>query len=234
MRKLYFVFSFCISLFLWVNAFAYDARYKWYMDFMENIPRDVEEDLNSLVRYLSYPMQNDYDKAQAFAYWIASHVIYDKYLYNHGSKTKLIKDYENQSPEELLTTRVGICGDFAKLFQAMCDKAGVRAGYVRGYVFEEGDNKNSRRDRANNAHAWNYFVYKGTKVYVDTTFMAKGKLEVDGRVSKFKRKRAIRKNQKENRRENTIYPIDSYYFDFAYKDEYKSRGHKRMEREDNK
>lgn len=228
--KLYVFFSFCISLFLCFNVFARDARYDWYIDFMENIPRDVENDLNSLVKYLSYPMQNDYDKAQAFAYWISSHIIYDKYLYNKGSKTKLIKEYEGQSPEELLTTRVGICGDFANLFQAMCNKAGVKSGYVRGFVFEEGDSKNSRRDRENNAHAWNYFVFGGKKVYVDTTFMAKGQLKVDERVSNLKRRRAIKKNQKENERKSTLYPIDSYYFDFAYKDEYKKRGYKRMER----
>ena len=231
MRRLCAIFSFFIGMLICTSAHSADARYSWYMRFIEDVPREAENNLRSLVEYLSAPMQNDYDKAQAYAYWIASHIVYDRYLYNKGSTTKLLKDYHGQTPEELLQTRVGICSDFANLFVAMCEIGNVKAGYISGYTFGKGESKSSRKDRANSAHAWNYFRYNGKKVYLDTTWMAKGKLDVDGRVSKFQRKRAMENIERDNKWRSVIYPIDPYYFDFSYRDEYSKQTVKRRERE---
>jgi len=228
MKNIYLICILLLNCILYSNAFASDARYNWYINFISDIPEKYEKNLTSLVEYLTYPMENDYDKAQAFAYWIASHIIYDQYLYNNGETTKLLKSYENQTPQELLESRIGICADFAALFNAMCKKAGIKSGYISGFVFEKGKNINNSKNRKNSAHGWNYFIYKGTKIYVDTTFMAKGKLKINGKVSKLGRKRAIRKN--ERKKQDEIYPIDPYYFDFSYKYEYKNKGYERIER----
>ena len=222
--KFFLILSFIFSQ----NVYASDERHEWYMNFVSNVPETYEDNLNSLVRYLSGPMRNDYDKAQAFAYWIAAHIIYDQYLYQNGAVTKLRKRYENQTPEDLLESRVGICGDFANLFNAMCARAGIKSGYVSGYTFEPGERKSSKRDRDNNAHGWNYFMFGTTKVFVDTTWMAEGKLSVNGAVSSANRRRAIKKNERENKGE--VYPVDPYYFDFSYKSEYRDKGIKRIER----
>lgn len=228
MKKFFMPIILMMFIVFGAKVYASDARYDWYIDFVTDVPDIYEDDLDSLVKYLSSPMRNEYDKAQAFAYWIASHIIYDQYMYQNGKVTKLRKKYENQTPSELLESRVGICGDFANLFNAMCKKAGIESGYVSGYTFEYGERKSSKNDRENNAHGWNYFMFRNKKVYVDTTWMAKGKLKVDGRVSNISRKRAIRKNERKNKDE--IYPIEPFYFDFSYKDEYNNMGIRRIER----
>lgn len=224
MRKLYVFFAFLMSLFLISEAFAYDARHEWYMNFVANVPRQLENNPKHLAKYLAYPMRNDYDRAQAFAYWIAMHIIYDRYLYNNGKGTKLLKNYKGQTPKEIIKNRVGICNDFARLFDYMCKETGVKSGIIRGYVLEERERKSE-----NARHAWNYFMYRGRKVYVDTTFMGEGKLTINGYVSRLERKRAIQKHVQKNQRKSVLYPVTPYYFDFSYKDEYIKRGHKRIE-----
>lgn len=222
MRKLYIYFAFFISLFLVSQSAAYDARYEWYMNFITNIPNQLESNPKYLARHLAAPMQNDYDKAQAFAYWIATHIIYDRYLYNNGASTKLLESYKIQTPKEIMKSRVGICSDFARLFDYMCKETGVKSGIISGHALQKGELKDE-------GHAWNYFMYKGRKIYVDTTFMAQGKLEVKGAISRLNRKTAIQKHARENQK-NVLYPLNPYYFDFSYKDEYMKIGIKRTER----
>ena len=229
MRKYIITFIFFICLFFNFNANAYDVRHNWYMNFVSNIPQKYEKNIQSLVSYLTHPMQNDYDKAQAFAYWIASHIVYDQYLYNNGQTTKLRKQYSGQTPKELLQSKVGICADFANLFNTMCSYAGIKSGYVDGYTFDKNENIHNRKNRLNNAHRWNYFIYKNSKIYVDTTWMATGKLNATKMVSKFNRKTAIKKHNRQNKISNKIYPVNPYYFDFSYKSEYKDNGVKRIE-----
>lgn len=73
-------------------------------------------------------------------------------------------------------------------------------------------------------------MYRGRKVYVDTTFMGDGNLTINGYVSRLERKRAIQKHVQKNQRKSVLYPVTPYFFDFSYEDEYIKRGHKRIER----
>ena len=103
--------------------------------FATHTPREVENNIHVLTRHLIKPLDDDYDKAKMIAFWIASHINYDEYLYNDGQTSKLIKRYDGQDPNQLLSSRVGICGDFAKLFTAMCKQAGIFSGVVHGYAY---------------------------------------------------------------------------------------------------
>jgi transglutaminase-like putative cysteine protease len=196
---------------------------------VERTPRKVENYLPSLADYLSEPFDNDYDKAMAIAFWIASRINYDEYLYSDGKTSRLRGNYRGQNPNQLIQSRVGICGDFADLFVALCRKAGIQAREVVGYAYPSGKFVSSAQKK-NSGHAWNYFMYKGKKVYVDTTFMAKGTTGVKGVQNHQNRRRALNKIKRKNKRKSNINEFDDYYFNFNYKDEIKDRKYIHEER----
>jgi hypothetical protein len=232
MRGFLFVVSLIFAIFVqtdevWATNYQ-SSRIKRYVN---RTPRDKEQSLSSLVSYITKPLDDDYDKAKAIAFWIAGHINYDEYLYNNGQTTKLIKSYRGQDARELLKSRVGICGDFAELFVEMCKRAGIRAEEVHGYAYPGTKliSENKLR-RSASGHAWNYFKYKGKKIYVDTTFMAKGSTGVSGRVSNYSHKKALREVQRDNRYTSQVNDFDEYYFDFDYKDEMRKKRYIHQER----
>ncbi len=230
MRILIIKFLFLFSVLYSFNATASDARHKWYMNFVSKVPQKEERSIQTLVAYLSRPMQNDYDKAQAFAYWIASHIIYDKFLYSAGEVTKLGKKYNKQSISSILQTRVGLCVDYATLFEEMCKQAGIKAGHIDGYAVDLNGNLSRTNILKNNAHRWNYFIYNNRTVYVDPTWMASGQLVAKRMITEYNHKMAIKKNTLKNRNSCEIYNVKPYYFDFTYKAEYRDMDVKRTEK----
>ncbi len=212
-----------------VLAVKYTSRQ--IAEYAKSTPQGVENDISSLVKYLTAPFDNDYDKAKSIAYWIASHIYYDTFLYNSAENkdTYLRTTYQEQTPSKLLQSKVGICVDYAELFSAMCRKAGITARKVNGYVYPS-NLAYSKSVRDNYAHAWNYFYYRGKKVYVDTTFMAGGRLDSDKYPNSSKRKQALYKFKQENKRHSQTAPIYPYYFDFSYSKEKIERKRTRRER----
>lgn len=225
MKFFFFLISF-FSLIYFKTDFCY-AHYspESIKRYVEETPRQKEENLYSLVRYLTKPFNDNYDKAQAIAFWIASHINYDEYLFSNGKKTRLLNNYKSQTPQALLKSRAGICIDFAKLFQEMCQKAGIRAGIIRGHAFFI-DPKNSlfrEKKHHENYHAWNYFIYKSKKIYVDTTWMAEGSLSVSGTTTNLGHKNALKQMKRDNKYHSQTNTFDDYYFDFNYKSEIHDR-----------
>ena len=203
------------------------ARAKHYSSakiqhYVTTVPRENENRLNTLAAYLIKPFDNDYDKAKAIAFWIASRINYDEYLYTNGKASRLIKNYDGQTPKDLLKSRVGICADFSNLFNALCKHARIRSATVHGYAYPVGRSLTTTQ-RKNSAHAWNYFIYQNNKIYVDTTFMAKGRTGIKGSQNSLNRERAIKNIQRENQKKSQVNEFDEYYFDFEYKDEKKQR-----------
>jgi hypothetical protein len=190
--------------------------------YVNSTPRKAENSISTLSKYLVAPFDNDYDKAMAIAFWIASRIKYDRYLYNNGSTSRLIKSYKGQHPNELIVSRVGICGDFADLFLALCRKVGIKAYYISGYAYPA-KKFVSNKEKNNSRHAWNYFLYKGKKIYVDTTWMAQASIGHNVRINSLNHRKALKKIKKENKYESVINEFDNYYFDFNYKDEVKDK-----------
>ena len=62
-----------------VNATNYSS--KRIERYVNKTPRKYENNLSSLVSFLVKPLDDDYDKAKAIAFWIASRINYDEYLY---------------------------------------------------------------------------------------------------------------------------------------------------------
>jgi transglutaminase/protease-like cytokinesis protein 3 len=212
-----------------IDANATNYSSKRIERYVNKTPRKYENNLSSLVSFLVKPLDDDYDKAKAIAFWIASRINYDEYLYNNGGSTKLRYKYKGQTPKELILSRVGICGDFAELFKTMCKRAGVKAYTVSGYAYPS-KIRLSTKVKNNSGHAWNYFVYKGKKIYVDTTFMAKGRTGVNRRANNLNHNRALKQIKRENKYKSEINEFDEFYFDFDYKDEEYKRRYKRKER----
>jgi len=220
MRVFLAIFSLFLALFWQTDAYATRYTARSIKRYVEKTPRQDENSISSLVQYLVRPLDEDYDKARAIAFWIASRINYDEYLYNNGETTKLIRGYKGQEPRELLKSRVGICGDFAALFEEMCKKAGIRVHQVHGYAYPGSRTKSTYKlKQGSYGHAWNYFLYKGRKVYVDTTFMAKGTAGVSGRISNRMHNRALKDIKQDNKYKSQINRFDDYYFDFDYDDE---------------
>ena len=224
----FYVFLLLFMMFSYsANAINYSSeRIERYVN---RTPRKVENNISSLVSFLVKPLDDDYDKAKAIAFWIATRINYDEYLYNNGSSTKLRNKYKGQSPKELIQSRVGICGDFAELFETMCKKAGIKAYSVTGYAYPANQRLTSKL-KANSGHAWNYFIYKGKKIYVDTTFMAKGTTGFSGRANNLNHNRALKQIKRDNKRKSEINEFDKFYFDFDYKKETSKRKYKRIEK----
>lgn len=210
------------------NCYCSDYKDTKLINYIDDIPRQKEDRISSLVDYLVKPFDNDYDKAKAIAFWIASHINYDTYLYNNGKTTKLFSAYQGQTAKDLLKSRVGICGDFAELFIAMCKEAGIRARKVYGYAYPS-ENKPSARELPNYGHAWNQFAYKGEIINVDTTFMSRGVTKLSGRATNLRHRRALREIRRENKYDSQMNDFDSFYFDFNYRTEPRERGYKHSE-----
>ena len=93
MRAFLFVLSLFFAVFVQDDALATNYPSNRIRRYVNKTPRDKEQTLTSLVSYLIKPLDDDYDKAKAIAFWIAGHINYDEYLYNNGQTTKLIRNY---------------------------------------------------------------------------------------------------------------------------------------------
>lgn len=133
---LIFAVIFCLTAFCCHAADVRRYTSTQIKSYVDNTPRNVENNIAPLVRYLTKPFNDDYDKAKAIAYWIASRIYYDDFLYSgtDNKDTYLRKGYQKQTPAKLLRSRAGICIDYANLFTAMCRKAGITARVIYGYL----------------------------------------------------------------------------------------------------
>lgn len=221
----------CAFLFLGITiAYATNYPSSRIRRYATNTPRQVEDDVATLTRHLIRPLDDDYDKAKMIAFWIASHINYDEYLYSNGKTSKLIKGYRGQSPQEVLNSRVGICGDFTELFTAMCKQAGIFVHEVHGYAYPARMSPSNAQKRDHFGHVWNYFNYRGQKIYVDTTFMADGRTGTSGGSRNLAHKSALRKIKDNNQFSSKVNSFDEYYFDFDYKKEKREKGYIHQER----
>ena len=210
-------------------AFATNYASKRIIRYVDRIPQKAETSLTTLVSQIIKPLDDDYDKAKAIAFWIAGHIKYDEYYYHDGKATRLINNYNGQKPQDLLKSKVGICGDFAAMFKAMCHIAGIKAEVISGYAYP-GSKKPRSSELSNSRHAWNYFYYKSKKIYVDTTFMTKGRTGIKGSGNSLAHRKALYDIKKDNHYHNNVNDYDVFYFDFDYKEEPKKRNYTHSER----
>lgn len=220
MKKL-LLLMICLSFF----SFAAIAkeRNQQIASYAFDAPDRVARDRQTLARYLTRPYHRDYDKLQAIAYWISSHIAYDGYKYSGGKTSEREMQYEY----DILQYRTGICEDFARLFSELAMEANISGvEFVTGYVLENQSrikrNYNSRDVRKETGHAWNRVTLGKRRFFVDTTFMARARIGGDSlKAGSSSRHRYDVKSRQRQNEINTN--IDDFFFDFTPKEELKEQ-----------
>lgn len=124
-------------------------------------PPTVSTDLPKLVAYLTQTAANEGEKVRSFYAWMTYNIAYDMQAYNKG------RQRINQSNQDILRRGKAVCFGYAKLMQAMCEKAGIRCEVIVGY--SKGA-LTSTPDLRNPDHAWNAVQIDGQWHLMDVTW----------------------------------------------------------------
>ena len=209
------IIVFLVGLF-WLNIASADDFS--FMQRAVQTPDMNAQNIKMLSKYLTAPYDKDYDKLKIIAYWIATHIAYDRYKYNDNGLNKK----ETQVTYDILKVRTGICSEFAQLFAQMAEAAGVKVMYVTGYVLEgQKQIKTSYRlkDMPDVGHAWNEAEIDGRKFFIDTTFMTGASIGDNRRRASSLRHKLDLNKRKRNKEVNKN--INKDFFDFTPKQELK-------------
>ncbi len=163
MKKIILLLIFClVPLFVEAKYSEVDMRAK-------NVPEQYEKRLDDLVKYLIAPYKNDDElKARALFAWIGYHVEYDMFKYDVISEKKRGARYTKRKMRtgDAFKTRVGVCGDFADLYERMAKIAKLPVEYIEGYA---GSNL-TMDDLEDSGHAWNAIQINRKWYFVDVTW----------------------------------------------------------------
>ncbi len=150
-------------------------------------------DAADLALKLTRSFQTEDEKARVLFMWIAHNIRYDcKKVRNleipkikAKSKEEFYEKFEEWQDKEMeksLKGKRGICGDYSRLFKAMCDAAGLEAVILTGV---SRDFYRPYRNAQDNPHAWNAVKIDGNWHLLDATWAAG---IVNPEVTKFTRK----------------------------------------------
>ena len=160
-------------------------------------PLYTSNGLPKLVNYLVSPYKYDVDKARVLLAWIVYHISYDtakqKRIQSGVEKPDIELAFEVETnpktgePElkrgdlkvlntedtiqQTLRTKKGICKDIAKLYQHMCQLAGLEVVIINGYACDSKKGFNTSE-----AHMWNAVKIDGIWYFVDPTWALQGRI----------------------------------------------------------
>jgi len=118
-----------------------------------------------LAERLTAPFKDDLLKVRAIYTWISTYINYDYDVLN--GKRQYARD-----SKEVLRRKQGVCGNFAKLFEEVCQHAGLEAKYIRGSAKAAGYTQWAFKNglmRASN-HAWNAVKIDGRWHLIEVTW----------------------------------------------------------------
>lgn len=151
--------------------------------------KDSYADAADLARQLTAPFQTDAEKARALFAWVAENIRYDYAKYkNPPPKARFTgrtlaemeqqrKEWQEDQISTTLRKKKGVCADYSRLYQRMCDAAGVECVTVGGL-------SRTLRDRGGD-HAWNAVKIDGRWRLIDVTW---GAGHIDDDTDKFIRR----------------------------------------------
>ena len=175
-----------------IDKYAYEAP-----------PLQSKTRLHQLVRHLTKPYRTDTEKARVILAWIVHNIDYDdfkaKAIENELDRTKKKDKNLVVSENDILETRIGVCGDIAELYKKMADIAGLEAVVIKGHAGN--DITLEQFESLANAHAWNAVKIDRKWEYVDPTW-AMGGEAVRG-LGDIAQKREYKKTIKERQRRNS-------------------------------
>lgn len=138
-------------------------------------PARYEKNLAELAGYLCPPQYSDEQKARAIFRWVADRIVYDV----DGLRQDKLP---SQKPEDVLRSRRAVCEGYARLYQALGERAGLQVTFISG--------RSSFNDAlpfklpSNVAgHGWNAVMVKGRWRLLDVTWAA-GAVDAQARFQK--------------------------------------------------
>lgn len=159
---------------------------------VDSFARDFKSsytDAADLALQLTKPFQTDGEKARALFAWVAENIRYDYAKFkNHGPRPhftgRTVREMQQQKEQweedeihNTLRKKKGVCADYSRLYQRMCDATGVECVTVSGL-------SRTLRDRGG-AHAWNAVKIGGQWRLIDVTW---GAGYIDDDTDKFVRR----------------------------------------------
>ncbi len=105
------------------------------------------------------------EQAKSIFNWVAGQIRYDV-------KALGEIDQAPSSPFQTIKSRKGVCGDFASLYSAMCNSAGIETYVIAGYTKGFGYNKQKPFLRSN--HVWNVSYIDSAWIHTDATWGSGG------------------------------------------------------------
>lgn len=139
-------------------------------------PEKTSKNLKTLVDYLYKGGNTQTQRVELFCYWIADNIAYDTENYISGKDT---------DTDKILISKKGVCQNYAKLLQKMCESIRIECHLVSGYSKGYGYSKN--KPFQNPDHAWNIVKVDGKYLFIDATW-ASGYVDlVEGTLTFFKK-----------------------------------------------
>ncbi len=123
-------------------------------------PDSLSRDLPALVAYLVAPAKTDEEKARSLYVWVLRHLSYDQAASRQDKRI-------NQSVGDILQRRRGTCFDYAKLYEALCQHAGLNCRMISGYARPRLESTVGLREPD---HAWNAVLLDGEWRLLDATW----------------------------------------------------------------
>ena len=121
----------------------------------------AQNHLKEIVTQITDSSQTESVKAKALYNWVTHHIVYD-------AKSFARNKVGYQTAERTFSRKKGLCYGYAKLYQKMCEMAGLECyvvlGYSKGYGYRDG----SSFLRSN--HAWNVVKVDTCWLMVDGTW----------------------------------------------------------------
>jgi Transglutaminase-like superfamily len=98
------------------------------------MPDSLTKTVQGIAGYMNSKFSRENEKIRGIFIWIATNIQYDM------DNMFAINFYEKNEDKivKALTTRKGICGNFACLFNAVCMQAGLRSYLIEGYTKQNG------------------------------------------------------------------------------------------------
>ena len=150
---LIFIFIFSAGIMMGVDYTKVDKR-------AESVPGNLKT-AKDITRYLTKGLNSPTEKVRIIYFWMAHAIRYDIAKMNSN---ETYTDPQ-QLVDEVLKTRKGVCANYAALFHACCQSAGIQSYIIEGYT------------RQNDkivplAHAWNAVYIDGRFYNIDVTWAA--------------------------------------------------------------
>lgn len=131
--------------------------------YIRNAPKSYKH-AEEIASYIMEKPSSEIEKARMIYVWLAENIAYDDAGYNS-------KKLGDNSAEEVLRTRVGVCAGYANAFQSIGEKVGLEIikiiGCAKGYDYES-DISDNVEESSN--HAWNAIRIDGTWAIYDATW----------------------------------------------------------------